>query len=63
MNCSCVSTSLVDTMAANSTAVEGTCQSTCILMIPAILLLLVLIIIAFFIAIPYQHFIIRYLVQ
>lgn len=53
-NCSCILSGGI-----NDTATTGKCESTCVLLAPALLLFIISIIFAFITSIPYQYFILR----
>ncbi len=57
-NCSCI-TEAVDIVYSNSTANSGLCESTCILIVPTLILFIVSVTIAFISSIPYQYYILR----
>lgn len=58
-DCSCITDAAAGLALSNSTATSGLCQSTCILIVPTLILILIAIMMLFGVAIPYQYFILR----
>ena len=58
-DCLCIADPAAGLALSNSTATSGLCQSTCILIVPTLILFLIAVMMLFAIAIPYQYFILR----